>query len=265
MELTILGGSAAAPNPGDASAGYLVTSGDTAILIDCGSGVVSRLREQIDPRVLSGAVISHLHSDHTLDLVALRYALYYAPPGRGASIPLHLPPGGLAFLDQLGAVFAMGNENASEYWDSVLARREYGDHLAGGAPLRIGGLTLSFAPMVHYIPVWAIRIEEVATGRVLTYSADTGPAAPLADFAADSDLLLCEATLLHQEPASDPTQLGHLSASEAGQIATKARARQLVLTHLWAELGFERYLAAARTTFSGPVALAKSGARFTIS
>src|SRR5262245_26342450 len=100
MELTILGASAATPNPGDASAGYLVTSGQTAILIECGSGVLSKLRTQIDPRTLSAVVISHVHADHLLDLVALRYGLKYAPPGPGAPIPLYLPPNGRTFCDQ---------------------------------------------------------------------------------------------------------------------------------------------------------------------
>jgi len=264
MELTILGGSAATPNGGDASAGYLVSSGATAILIDCGSGVVSKLRDRCDPRTLSGVVISHLHSDHTLDLIALRYGLQYAPPGPGEAIPLHLPPDGTAFLTRLGAIFALGNENPAGFWDGVLAPHEYSDHLASGEPLLIGGLSLSFAPMVHYIPVWAIRIEEISTGRVLTYSADTGPAAPLAAFAADSDLLLCEATLLRQAPGTDLATTGHLTASEAGTIATEARAGRLVLTHLWAELGFDRYLADAQTAFAGPVDLARSGKTFTI-
>lgn len=264
MELTILGGSAATPNGGDASAGYLVSSGTTSILIDCGSGVVSKLRDHCDPRTLSGVVISHLHSDHTLDLIALRYGLQYAPPGPGAAIPLHLPPGGTEFLSRLGAVFALGNESTTGFWDRVFVPHEYSDRLASGEPLLIGNLSVSFAPMVHYIPVWAIRIEELSTGRILTYSADTGPAAPLAAFAAKSDLFLCEATLLRQAPGTDLAQTGHLTAREAGTIATEAQAHRLVLTHLWAELGFEHYLAEAQTTYAGKVDIARSGLSFTI-
>lgn len=263
MELTILGGSAAAPNPGDASAGYLVTSGETALLLDCGSGVVSKLRAHRDPRGLAGVIITHIHSDHTLDLIALRYALKYTPPGPGAPVPLHLPPGGRDFLDRLGAVFAVGGEFGKEFWADVLEPREYTPHL-GGEPLQIGEFAVTFAPMRHYIPVWALRIEERATGRSLTFSADTGPAAPLATFAADTDLLLCEATILRQDPGGDPATFGHLTAREAGEIATAARAKHLVLTHLWQELGFDNYAADARATFAGPLDLARSGATFTI-
>lgn len=263
MELTVLGGSAATPNPNDASAGYLIRSGGTAILVDCGSGVISRLRAHHDPRALSAVIISHLHSDHVLDLVALRYSLQYAPPGPSAPIPLYLPPGGNAFLARLGAVFAVGNETATDFWTAVFTPLEYGTYGENDRPLAIGTLQVRFMPMVHYIPVWALRIAEPTGGRVLTYSADTGPTAPLAEFAADSDLLLCEATLLRQE-GNAPERWGHLTAREAGSIATTARVRRLVLTHLWVELGFDRYLADAKETFAGPIAIATSGAIFAV-
>lgn len=263
MELTVLGGSAATPNPNDASAGYLIRSGDTAILIDCGSGVVAKLRAYLDPRALSAVIISHLHSDHVVDLVALRYGLQYAPPGPGAPIPLYLPPGGIAFLVRLGEIFAVGNEEAADFWSGVFTPIEYVPFQQHGATLEVGALRISFRPMVHYIPVWAMRIEERSSGRALTYSADTGPTAPLAEFAAGSDLLLCEATLLEQV-GDQPERWGHLTAKEAGAIAQEAQVGRLVLTHLWTELGFDNYLDDAKTTFTGKVDVAISGTTFSV-
>jgi ribonuclease BN (tRNA processing enzyme) len=263
MELTVLGGSAATPNPNDASAGYLIQSGDTAILVDCGSGVVAKLRAHLDPRALSAVIISHLHSDHVVDLVALRYGLQYAPPGPGAPIPLYLPPGGIAFLARLGEVFAVGNEHAADFWSSVFTPIEYAPFLQRDATLAISALQISFRPMVHYIPVWALRIEERLSGRALTYSADTGPTAPLAEFATGSDLLLCEATLLEQV-GDEPERWGHLTAKEAGSIAQEAQVGRLVLTHLWAELGLDNYLSDAQATFAGEVDIAASGRTFSI-
>jgi ribonuclease BN (tRNA processing enzyme) len=264
MKLTILGASAARPNGDDASSGYLVQSETTSIVLDCGSGVVSKLQAVRDPRLLNAVVISHLHSDHTLDLVALRYGLKYAPPGPVAPIPLYMPPNGADFLTRLGTVFAIGAEEHTDFWADTLAVREFGEHLESGEPLIIGDLSLRFAPMRHYVPVWAIRVEELPTGRVLTYSADTGPAGPLADFAAGSDLLLCEATLLSQSPGSDPAHWGHLTATEAAEVAAAANVKHLVLTHLWEELGFEHYLADARAAFSGEVSRARSGLVLTL-
>ncbi len=203
MELTILGGSAAAPNGGDASAGYLVTSGATTILIDCGSGVVSQLRARADAHALGGVIISHLHSDHTLDLVALRYALQYAPySGERRPVPLHLPPGGSPSWSGSARSSSRATRWGRTSGARCSRRANTSPEAAGDGALAIGGLTVRFAPMAHYIPVWALRIADDA-GRSLTYSADTGPQAPLAAFAAGSDLLLCEATLL-QQPRPGP-------------------------------------------------------------
>lgn len=257
MKLTVLGGSAAAPNPGDACAGYVVSSDDTALLLDCGPGVVAQLRGTIDPRSLSGIVITHLHADHTLDLVALRYTLKYAPfQSRSDRVPLYLPPGGLAFLDRFGAVFQSGNEVGQDFWGDVLAPTEYDPD----APLAVGSYAIRFEAMTHYIPAWAVRIEN---GRAaMVFSADTGPRSGLTEFARGSELLLCEATLLEQPATQSPEEYGHLTAAEAGAIAWAAGVPRLVLTHLWGELGFERLLEDASAAFHGPVARAHSGAVF---
>lgn len=257
MKLTVLGGSAAAPNPGDACAGYLVSDRDTTLLIDCGPGVVTQLRAVLDPQSLSAIVVTHLHADHTLDLVALRYTMKYAPhANQTAPVPLHLPPGGLAFLERFGAVFQSGNEVGQDFWGDVFEPSEYDP----GARLHVGAYTVQFEAMSHYVPAWAVRIEHDHTA--LVFSADTGPQSGLAEFARGCDLLLCEATLLRQPPGQRPDEYGHLTATEAGAIARAAGVRQLVLTHLWRELGFERLLHDARGSFQGPVELARSGAVF---
>ena len=51
----------------------------TALLLDCGNGVFSKLRQLVDYTELDAVLISHLHADHFLDLVPYSYALTYAP------------------------------------------------------------------------------------------------------------------------------------------------------------------------------------------
>ena len=63
----------------------------TAVLVDCGNGVFGKLREVIDYVDVDAVVISHLHADHTLDLVPFSYALTYAP--RQQPVPVHIWPG----------------------------------------------------------------------------------------------------------------------------------------------------------------------------
>lgn len=254
IELTPLGTSAACPAPGGASSSYLLRAGATSLLLDCGPGSIGRLREVIDERAVTAIVLSHMHADHILDLVPYHDGLRYGPrpitpEGR---IPLWTPPGGMARLQALGA--ALGHDVDS--FDATFVIREYDP----AAELVIGDLRLRFAPTQHYIPCWAMRAE--AGGAALVYSADTGPLPALADFARGADLLLCEATLLERAEAEE--RPGHLTAAEAGQLAAAAGAGELLLTHLWPELGLEALLAHARRAFAGPVALARAGGRYRV-
>src|SRR5215213_12027870 len=79
MELTVLGGSAAGPNPGQGCSGCLIESGATQVVVDLGPGTFTELRRHVDYRSIDGVVLSHGHLDHFLDVLTLRYALAYNP------------------------------------------------------------------------------------------------------------------------------------------------------------------------------------------
>ena len=57
LRLTVLGCSTAAPHPATPTAGYLVEWGTTAVLLDCGQGVIRNLQRLMDPHDLSAIVI----------------------------------------------------------------------------------------------------------------------------------------------------------------------------------------------------------------
>ena len=76
LAFTVLGGSPAWPNPGQAASGYVVESDGTRLLMDCGSGIAAELRAR-DPGPLTAIVISHFHADHWFDLVPLHYAYLF--------------------------------------------------------------------------------------------------------------------------------------------------------------------------------------------
>ena len=70
MFLTVLGRHGPYPRPGGACSGYFIEDGSTRVLIDCGSGVLSRLMEHVHPAHLDAIVLSHLHFDHAGGLLA---------------------------------------------------------------------------------------------------------------------------------------------------------------------------------------------------
>ena len=255
MKLTVLGGSAAGPNTGQGCSGYYVESATSRIVLDLGPGTLPELRRHTDFRTLDGIVISHLHLDHTLDIGALRFALAYNPIKAPARVPLWLPPGGLEFLERFASAFAEPGM-AAEFFAAVFAPAEYDpDH-----PLHVGDTVVRFARTVHPIPCWAMRVANADGGRDLGYTADTGPAADLAPLFHDVGVLIAEATNLEPLP-HDPADRIHLTAAEAGDLATRAGASTLVLTHLWEERGVATMRSAATTTFPGDLRVAQPGLR----
>jgi ribonuclease Z len=68
-------------------------------------------------------------------------------------------------------------------------------------------------------------------GRRLVYTGDTRPVAATERAAADADLLIHEATFASDE-ADRARSTGHTTAREAGELATRAGARRLALTHV---------------------------------
>lgn len=253
MRLTILGGSAASPNDGAGCSGYLIEAGATRIMLDPGPGTLQELRKHADFRALSAVLVSHMHLDHVLDLLALRHALAYNPIAAANPTPVWLPPGGAAFFNRVCAPFDEHDDPGR--FSRTVDVREY----SPGTILEIGAIAITFAPAVHYVPAWAMRFAAPGGGD-LGYTADTGPTADLDGLFANVAVLLAEATLL--TPGDEPTERrGSLTAEEAGSLASRVCAGRLVLTHVWQERGQEAAFLQARRTFAGPIEIARPGLR----
>ncbi|HWI63652.1 MAG TPA: MBL fold metallo-hydrolase [Symbiobacteriaceae bacterium] len=241
MHITILGNGSACNGPNQASSGYLVRENATTLLMDCGTGIMGRLQTQCRPDQLSAIVLSHVHWDHWCDLMPLRYWFLYAQRSNPACrIPLILPPGGRAVIDQVSMITQAFDGPISSYFDTC----EY----TPGETLQIGDIELSFRLMHHYSDSHAIRLQS-KTG-TLVYSGDTGPEGALAEFAAGADTLLSEASTQGVKPEQ---AWGHLSAAEAGMAAAGAGVKRLLLTHIAAALDPARSVEEARSVFSGDV------------
>lgn len=256
MHLKVLGGSSASPNPGMGCSGYLVDAGSTRIVLDFGPGILPELRRHTDFRRLDGVVISHMHLDHMLDLLILRHALAYNPLSAPAPVPIWLPPGGHTLLDRATAPFDRCDEPG--VFDHMVVVRDYDP----SAPLLIGELSITFAPTIHFVPGYAMRVTD-RDKRTIGYTGDTGPTAPLVEFFRGVDLLVAEATLL--DPGAQPiASRGSLTAAEAGHLAQAAGTSILLLAHMWEEFGFANYANQAAEMFPGRIELARPGLAVTV-
>jgi ribonuclease BN (tRNA processing enzyme) len=262
LQVTVLGKSPSWQDAAGACSGYLVREQGSSVLLDCGNGVFSKLRQICDYVDVDAVVITHMHADHFLDLVPFSYALRYAPrqqplpvagwPGTAepARPRLHLPAGGGEVLRRV--VSCWGPEDLI---DSAFEVREY----AADDVLSLGPLTVSFCEVPHYVATFAVDLA--CSGARFTYGADCRPNDDLVRFASDTDLLLIEATL--PRPERDGIR-GHLTAHEAGEHGRGAGAHRLVLTHFSDELDPELMGAEGADGFGGPVDLAVEGAVYTV-
>ncbi|MGW0520307.1 MBL fold metallo-hydrolase [Crossiella sp. NPDC003009] len=182
LQLTVLGNATPYPTAENPCSGYLVTSGDTRIWLDAGTGTLGPLQRHARLDELTAIWISHAHADHSADLLTAFYALRYADLDRPAPLPLHGPPG---LADRLAAFLTNGPARSPV--EEAFACHELRD----GQQLRLGELTLTTRAVEHGIPAFAVRVDSGT--RSLVFSGDTAACPALTELARDCDLLLCEA------------------------------------------------------------------------
>jgi ribonuclease BN (tRNA processing enzyme) len=210
MRLTVVGSGTSQPQPETPASGLLVETDDTAVLIDCGQGVIRELMGIRDPRELDAIVIGHMHADH-----------YVA----SAHLPVLLPPGGKARLDALATAIS----ERPKFFDDAYSVLEYDP----AHRIHVGDLTLSFVAGQHYVPAWGCMITGPDGARI-AISGDTGPSDAFVEFARGAEVVVAEATLA--DAATDDPRRGHLTAEEAIEMADRAGAGRVVLVHFRAEL-----------------------------
>jgi ribonuclease BN (tRNA processing enzyme) len=252
MKVTVLGCSGSVPGPDSPASGYLIEADGYRLLLDLGHGAFGALQQYAQPADIDAIVISHLHADHCIDLTAYVVALRYGGDGyrlRGPDkrIPLIGVPG---TRDRLEAAY-----------DPLARKLSLHEIFAFATPAagELGPFRVSYAPMNHPTPTYAVRIEH--EGRSLVYSADTGECDELIELADGANVLLCEASMGADEEFVPDL---HLTGTMAGEHAAKAGVERLIVTHVppWnsAQLAAEDAAAA----FDGGVELAYPAAEFTI-
>lgn len=239
------------PRPGGACSCYLLQTDKARVLLDLGIGACAKLQLAVDHTLLDGIVISHMHPDHFFDLVPLRYGVKYGDPRPSQRVPVWIPPGGGKTLQALSELIE--GVGATGFFADAFDVAEYDP----AQPLVFSDLRLSFRQTEHYVDSFAVRVE--CNGGSLTYSADTAPCEAIVEHARSAGVFLCESALgLDTEEG----ERGHTSAEEAGEMASRASVKRLVLTHYPAAYAPEALIAAAKRNFNGPVDVATEGLEF---
>jgi len=269
MSLTVrfLGTSASRPTVERGVSSIAVVREGETLLFDCGEGTQRQMMRYGVSFALDDIFFTHMHTDHVLGVVGLTRTLQL----QGRTEPLHLwgPKGTGRVLRQWSS---FGGERLgyavtiTEVEPGVpIPRKDYAvlpfevDHrgaLAVGYALveeeRRGRFNPELARELGIPegPLWGQihrglavtlddgRVIEASTlvgptrhGRRIAITGDTRPCDGTVEASLDADLLIHEATFAEEE-APRARETGHSTAREAADVALRAGARRLVLTHI---------------------------------
>ncbi|AKK06804.1 metal-dependent hydrolase, beta-lactamase superfamily III [Corynebacterium mustelae] len=255
MKVIVLGSSGSVAAPHNPASGYLIQPNHgPSIIMDMGPGVLAKLQQYHDPND-AHVIFSHLHPDHCLDFPSLLVWRRYHPtqpaPAR------NLCAGPIATPDHLGRLSAdipgeiddMSDTFAFTYWEKHI-------------PQLFDTVTITPYPAIHPIESYSLRIVENSTGKTIAYSGDTAYTEELIECANEADIFLCEATW--GDTSANKAADMHMSGGEAGIIATKARAKKLVLVHIPPWVDAQAAKESAAQHYDGPIEVAYSGLKLMI-
>lgn len=247
ITVTILGSGTCVPSLMRSSCSFLMETGSTKLLFDLGPGTMRRLLEA-DTKIfdISFIFFSHFHPDHTGELVSFIFATKY-PGGNRRQIPLTMVAGNgfSEFYNSLKKVYGSWIELEPDQLNILELDNKVLD------TLRFDDFAVESLPVEHSDESIAYRITS-SSGLSVVYSGDTDFSDNLVTLARNADLFICESSL--------PDELkvkGHLTPSLAGEIATQANVRKLVLTHFYPECGMVDIEKQCRKTYGGPLVLAE--------
>jgi ribonuclease Z len=232
---------------------YLIVRGEnSSILVDCAGSPTQRLlKAGVLLESIDHLVLTHHHPDHIYGLSVLLMDLWLA--GRKKTLHVH------GLTETLRAATAMMHAFQWERW------REHGFYPVEFHRVAKGGIrpvadtsefTIAATEAKHLIPTIAVRFTSTATGKSITYSSDTMVCDSVVNLACDTDILFHESTTVQ-----NPT-FGHSSAYQAGEQATQARAKKLVLVHLPPDTPADQLRSTAQETFKGKVIVSRDFASY---
>lgn len=266
---------------------------DMVFLVDAGDGAAEQLAKAgIGLQSVHTVFLSHLHLDHTAGLGAI-IGLRWMTSGTG-TLAIYGPKGTKRLVDgilaSMGPAFdiGFGFSNAPPLSHQKIEVVE----LSGGEIINFVGITVRTVENSHFsfdqsggnmAPSKSLSFRFDTAERSIAYTGDTGPSDMVAQLAKNVDLLVSEmidvtstlAIIKSNNPAipdavmeglDDHLREHHLSPEQAGQLASQANAKKLVLTHISAGRDMNKktevYELGARKRFPGFVSVAEDLDRF---
>ncbi len=244
MRVTLLGTGCPVVSTERFGPAQVLRHGSSSVLVDCGSGVTQRLLAAgLSGRDLDALLLTHLHSDHIVDLFQLIISSWHQ--GRDRPQRVLGPRGTRAYVDGLMSLWRPELEQriAHEARPSTAALKVEVTEIEAGQQLEIGGFGVQVVEVEHRPVKQAFGfVFAPAGGRGprIVLSGDTRRCAALVAAARGADVLVHEVMVHREMPVIEGVRTAeglanvasyHTLSDQVGEIATEAGVGCLVLTH----------------------------------
>ncbi|HLR02774.1 MAG TPA: MBL fold metallo-hydrolase [Virgibacillus sp.] len=238
MKLTVIGYWGGYPAPGGATSAYLLEHDGFSLLVDMGSGALSKVQKYIHVTDIDAVILSHYHHDHIADIGVLQFAWLVQSylQGQDDVLPIY------------------GHVEDEKGFESLTHDYTEGIAYDPSETLTVGPFTISFLKTVHPVPCYGFRIT--AGEKTIVYTADTSYQDEWISFANGADFLVADCNFYANQ---DGKQAGHMNSTDVGRIANEAKVKTLLLSHLPQYGSHEQLKKEASALFSGKVELAIEG------
>jgi len=250
MILTVVGSGSLVPSARRSTPALALQENGFQGTVDGGTGTLRRQAELgIDFRSTDTLFFTHIHPDHTLDLLPFLFASRYTPSFlRDRPIRILGPRGFRTFLERL--------RDPIQRWTDGGEPGLQVEELSDGDVREVGPLQVQVRELAHAVTNLGYRFTSPGGGTA-AFTGDTGFCEALVELASGVDLLVAECSGDAAHPAP-----GHLTAPEVGRLAARAAVGQLVLSHLYPLADDRVRIGEVRAEYEGPVLLAEDGTRF---
>ncbi len=260
INIHILGAGGAVPTPTHCPAAYWMVIDGQPILVDPGPGALVRLVKS--GQAPHGAddidlvIFTHLHPDHSADLIALLFASHSVICTNTKPLRLFGPVGLKSLLSKLKDIYGAWLDPRSR----VLEVTEWSDDQVLNLPNSGTVTPFRVNHPQDRLSKYALGYQFTdAAGNLVVFSGDTGPCEALNKAARGADLLIVE--------CSTPDELatsGHMHPSAVGALCADSQPRQVVLTHQYPAAASTDLVAEVGKYYDGPVNQACDGSAYVI-
>jgi ribonuclease BN (tRNA processing enzyme) len=246
MKLTILGSGTTVPSKERSAPAYLLEVAGKLILLDSGEGTKRRIVEAgKNPLDIDYIFYTHTHVDHVAELPAILWAYNWVDRPRIQDLRIFGPKGFKKFFKKMLAAFWPQFEENAKFKVEITELKNKKVEV-DGFTVKTKALDEQGNTLVKNSIGYRIEYD----GKSFVFTGDVGYNENVIKLAKKADVLLIESAVPEPEK-------GHLTPSQAGELAAKAKVKKLLLTHFYPAVERIDILAEAKKTFDGEVVLAE--------